>query len=221
MNRQCRDARIWGPLVVAGAALLLRGAPGPAARATTTPHAVELPALHAGAEPRGSVDYVLDAERSSVRFLVGGQLTTCPAITGHLHVRDDGSRELELDLDLGSLQPHGDQPAPTPLDPGGLLGVPRASHVLYRANLLRTTSSNLPGVTGQQWLGTLDLGERAVQQPFALWQVSLPGQPLRLQGHGPVAGGIQEPARNWFGIPSPSHVLLLGFDLAWRRHRGN
>jgi hypothetical protein len=168
---------------------------------------------------------VLDAERCSVRFLcdTGGDetLAACRRLTGRLRVQDGGERrELDLDLDLGSLQPVGE--AAPDLDLWRLLGVHRGSEVSYRASQLRRSTGTLPGVTELLWLGTLRFDGRVVQQPMVLWQVSLPGQPLRLQGHGSVAGDTYGlPSRRWLGLGTRSHVVTLGLDLAFRRERGN
>lgn len=224
MNRHCLDARVWGPLVLASALLLLRGT-GPAAPPPRdTAHAVELPQLRGAPLPSTDSDYELDVDRSTVRFLVeandGAMLTACRRIGGHLHLAGDGGRcTLELDLDLGSLEAVGGGEGE--LDLWRHLGVHRGSELFYRATLIRTATNNLPGVTQRVWLGTLRLDDRAVQQPMLLWQVSLPGQPLRLQGHGSVAGDTYGlPSHGWFGFAPHAHVVNLGLDLVWRRHRG-
>lgn len=226
MNRHCLDVRIWAPLLVATAAVLLRGGPSRPATRAVAPRCVEVPALHAAAEPRDDADYVLDAGLSSVRFLVEGngtqRLAACPRVAGHLRLRDGGSRrELELVFDLGSLQAVGS--APASLDLWQLLGVHRSSEICYRASLLRTSTSTLPGVTQRLWSGTLRLDDRVVRQPIQLWQVTLPGQPLRLQGHGSVTADTYGlPSHGWLGIHhQPPHVVTLGLDLAWRRQRGH
>lgn len=224
MRHHLLDVRIWGPLALAIAAVCWRGAPQRSLPPATIARAVELPAIRAATEPAGDVDYVLDPERSSVRFLVdvggGERLATCARVSGRLRVRDGGERrELELALDLGSLQPV-DAGLP-PLDLWQLLGVHRGSQVLYRANQIRRADSGLPGVSQRLWLGSLRFDGRVVQQPMELWQTLLPGQPLRLQGHGSVAAHTYGlPARSWFGLAHASHVVTLGLDLAFRRDRG-
>lgn len=224
MSHHLLDVRIWGPLALAIAAVCWRGAPQRPQPPATTARAVALPTVRAAPEPHGDVDYVLDPERSSVRFLVDGtggdHLAVCAHVSGRLRIRDgDDRRELELALDLGSLQPVDD--AAPPLDLWQLLGVHRSSQVLYRAHQIRSADSGLPGVTQRLWLGTLRFDGSVVQQPMELWQTLLRGQPLRLQGHGPVAADTYGlPTRGWFGLTHPSHVVILGLDLAFRRDRG-
>ncbi|MBX3463464.1 MAG: hypothetical protein KF830_09850 [Planctomycetes bacterium] len=223
MNRHCLDPRVFGPLAAAALAFALRPLPAPAAPPGHAARSVALPELHAAPEPTGDADHVLDGERSTVRFLVttGGRerLVACRRVAGSLRRASPGHhQELELRLDLASLQAADD--SATGLDLWHLLGVHRGGEVVYRARLLRTATSNLPGVGARLWLGTLRLGDRVVQQPMELWQVALPGQPLRLQGHGSVAAHAYGlPVRSWLGLAPQTHVVTLGLDLVWRRQR--
>jgi hypothetical protein len=222
MNRHCLDPRVLGPIAVATAVFLWRPLPAPAP-APVPARAVELPPLHGQVAPRDDADYVLDGDRSTVRFLVGDRgrdhLAVCRRANGRLRLPASGApAEFELELDLGSLQPVAAEAAG--LDLWELLGVHRGSQLVYRASARRHTTSELPGLTQVLWLGTLRLDDRIVQQPMELWQVRLPGQPLRLQGHGSVAGDTYGlPARSWYGLPTHSHVVTLGLDLVWRRRR--
>ena len=221
MKRAWLDPRVWGPALVAAVCFAFRMQPPPAAAVLPTPHVVELPAVHGAPPPKADTEYELDAERSSVRFLVEGNgdelLASCPNVSGRLVLRAKAeTSELELHLDLGSLVPIG-EPKST-IDLRRLLGVHRGSEVAYRATLLRSSTSNLPGVTERLWLGTLRLGSRLTRQPMQLWQSSLLGQPLRLQGHGSVdTADYGLPPRSWLGILKEQHVVTLGLDLAWKR----
>lgn len=189
--------------------------PLPAIRATDLP---TLPNLPPG---KKNLDLELDAEHSSVRFLVTGLdedlLVGCPAVTGRLVLTDAGTHGvLELQLDLASLEPL--QGAERGLDLAHVLGVHRGATITYRGELVATTSSDLPGVQQRTWLGQLRFGAQVLLQPMQLWQCSLPGKPLRLQGHGTVAGdryGL--PTRHWLALFPEAHAVTLGLDLAWRR----
>lgn len=225
MNRACLDVRIWGPFVVAAEAVLLRGSTDPGAPATTTARAVELPLLHGLPEPRGDAVYRLDPDRSSVRLRIGAdgseRLLACGRCAGRLSIRDGGAaRELELECDLAALQPVDPaQPPGAPLPSPEATG---ARQLAVRATLQHGAATELPGVVRQQWSGSVRLAAREVAPAIELWQVSLPGQPLRLQGHAVLAGAtFGPPSRSWLGLAQDSEVVVLGLDLAWRRQRGN
>ena len=220
MSHPCLDARVWLPLVVAAGWFATRARPpapeppGPPAAAMT------LPPMH-GLPPSTKEQVLeLDAEHSSVRFLVTGLrgelLVACPAVQGSLKLLAGGAGgELELRLDLASLVPLHDAAS---VDVPHVLGVHRGSEIVYRANLVATTGSDLPGVVQRTFLGTLRFGARVMQQPMQLWQCSLPGQPLRLQGHGTVAAEAYGlPKRRWLALIDEGHAVTLGLDLAWRR----
>lgn len=215
------DLRVVGPFAVALLCFLPRALPEPAPVPPPTALALPLPALHATAVPKSDQRFELDAERSSVRFLVhdgaGDLLVQCPAVTGQLHFgagNDAGT--LELRLDLASLRPVGDGPAA--IDLVDLLGIHRGEDVSFRGALVATTTIDLPGVSQRTWLGNLRFGSRVVQQALQTWQCSLPGQPLRLQGHGTVAGAHYGlPPQSLLGLFAHSHDVTLGLDLAFRR----
>ena len=221
MNRHCLDWRVLAPIAVGAVLFALRPATLPPRGQPSPQRTIELPTPVAGGLSQRDADYELDAERSTVRFFVDDgapRFAACPGVRGSLQVRTGTAPStLELELDLGSLQP---LEANAPLDLWRLLGVHRGGRITYRAELLRTATSPLPGVTERVWLGTLRLDEHAVRQPMSLWQVSLPGQPLRLQGHGTVAGATYDlPTRGWLGLAADSHAVTLGLDLVWRRRR--
>jgi hypothetical protein len=141
-------------------------------------------------------------------------------VKGTLDLEPDGTGELELVLDLATLQPlHGAAGGgDRGIDLAHVLGVYRGSTIVYRARLAATTTSDLPGVSQRTFLGTLRLGSQVLTQPMQLWQCALPGQPLRLQGHGTVAAdqyGL--PTRRWLALFPEDHAVTLGLDLAWRR----
>jgi hypothetical protein len=208
---------------VACAWFATRALPPPVPAPAPSAQSFELSAMH-GLPPSSREQRLeLAAEESSVRFLVEGTrgelLVACTAVHGSLVLgANNTGGELELHLDLGSLQPLGEPVAG--LDVAHVLGVHRGSEIVYRATLAATTTSDLPGVCQRTWLGTLRLGGRALQQPMQLWQCSLPGQLLRLQGHGSVAAADYGlPLRRVFGLLAEQHVVTLGLDLAWRRPR--
>jgi len=224
MNRHCLDLRVLGPLVVAGACFAFRLLPPPAPPPSEPPRAVDLPTPVAAPPPKGEVAYVLDAARSTVRFLVEGAdgelLAACPEMSGRVRFAAGATAgELEFTLDLASLAPIGDGPATVDLH--RLLGVHLGAKIHYRATLVRTASTPVPGVVERVWLGTLHLDQRTIRQPMQLWQCSLPGQPMRLQGHGSVdVADYGLPRRGWLGLFPEKHVVTLGLDLVWRRDGG-
>lgn len=224
MNREALDPRVLGPLAFAVACFAFRALPRPDEASAATPRAIELPPVAAAAAPRTETSYELDPTRSTARFLVegdGGELLAgCSRIAGSLRLdprRDAG--ELELRLDLGSLEPSTENRQG--IDLHRLLGVHRGGEIVYRATLARTATTPVPGVGERVWLGTLRLGGRAVRQPIQTYLCALPGQPLRLQGHGTVdVADYGLPRRTWFGLLEESHDVTLGLDLAFRRATG-
>lgn len=226
MSHPCLDPRVWLPLLLAGSWFAARARP-PAVEPPAPPAvALALPPMHGLPPSSKEQNLELDAEHSSVRFLVTGLrgelLVACPSVQGSLKLLAGGAGgELELRLDLASLVPlhdstvHGGTGG---VDVPHVLGVHRGSEIVYRANLVATTGSDLPGVVQRTFLGTLRFGSRVMQQPMQLWQCSLPGQPLRLQGHGTVAAETYGlPKRRWLALIDEGHAVTLGLDLAWRR----
>lgn len=223
MNRAVLDARVWLPLAVAGILFGFRALPTPAPLPLDEVRSFTLPTMH-GQPPAKSAQHLeLDAERSSVRFLVTGLheelLVACTSVKGTMDLEPNGSGELELELDLASLQPlHG---VDRGVDVAHVLGVYRGSTIVYRAKLVSIATSDLPGVSQRTWIGTLRFGAQVLQQPMQLWQCALPGQPLRLQGHGTVAAAnFGLPTRRWLALFPEEHAVTLGLDLAWRRRAG-
>lgn len=224
MTRAIFDLRVWLPLAIAGVCFGLRATPTPPPAPLGEVRAITLPAMH-GLPPSTKPQRLeLDPERSSVRFLVSGLaqelLVACPGVKGTLDLAPNGTGELELVLDLATLQTlHGAAGGDDRgIDVAHVLGVYRGSTIVYRARLAATTTSDLPGVSQRTFLGTLRLGSQVLTQPMQLWQCSLPGQPLRLQGHGTVAAdqyGL--PTRRWLALFPEDHAVTLGLDLAWRR----
>lgn len=221
MSRACLDWRVWGPLTFAAACFAFRLRPDEAKTDRPTPHGAALPTPVAAPSPKGETRWVLDPEKSTIRFLVEGDegelLAACTHMDGKL--RFGGKPEtgdLELHIDLAGLSSVGQ--GPSTIDVRRLLGVHLGSEIHYHGTLIRTATSPLPGVTERVWLGTLRLDERMLRQPMQLWQCSLAGPPMRLQGHGTV--DVEDyglPHRCWFGVVQESHVVTLGLDLAWRR----
>lgn len=225
MNRGALDWRLWLPLAigtVAWAGREVTAAPVAAAEPPVTALALPLPRLLT--LPVRDQVYDLDAERSYVRFLVEGEgeelLVQCPVVSGSLELRaDPAASVLELRLDLGSVVPTEEGPrSEAAIDLRHLLGVHRGNELIFRGTLLSTSTAPVPGLLHHLWLGTMRFGNRVVRQPIALWQTALPGQPVRLQGHGTVAVepyGL--PRRVWLGLVQERHVVTLGLDLAWKR----
>lgn len=221
MKNPCRDVRVWLPVTLAAAAFLPRLSPPPPGAAPAGVPALALPAVHGVAAPKVATSYELDAEASSVRFLVRGDrgelLVSCPGLHGSLQLDAGGhTGRLELRCDLGSLrvlEPQGD------LDVQHVLGVHR-NELVYRAQLVADATSDLPGVGRQIWLGTLTFGTRLRRQPIETWCCRLPARSLRLSGHGTVdAETLGLPTRRWFGIVAEHNEVTMGLDLAWRRRR--
>ncbi|MEO6594873.1 MAG: hypothetical protein ABIP94_08985, partial [Planctomycetota bacterium] len=189
-------------------------------------HSLELPALHGLVLPDAPQSYELDADKCSVRFFVegphGAVLAACPGVSGRLSFAANDptgrSGELELHLDLASLQRLGADSAA--IDGPSMRGLPRSGELVYRAQLVSSTTSDLPGVTQQSWLGTLRSGTHALRLPMQLWQCLLPGRRLRLQGRTSVdAASLGMPARRWLDFFEGPDTITLGFDLAWKRSR--
>lgn len=221
MNRHLLDARIWVPAVLGILMFLPRAWPATPPPPSPRASAVAMPALHGSPPTRTAASFELVPEHSAVHFLVRGPRgelqVPCPGVRGTLQIDPKGpGTTLELHLDLTSLP----TAAGASLDVHHVLGVHRSAEVVYRGALATTTSSDLPGVQRLLFLGRLHFGDRAVQQPMQLWQCSLPGQPLRLQGHGTVSGAaFGLPTRRWLGLLTERHEVTLGLDLAWRRSR--
>ena len=218
----------WGPPLFAALVFAAREATRPAPEPLPSPgRAIALPMLRTGAAPRQATAYRLDLPRSCIRFLVTADGVNhtydCLLANGELVVGgpDDGA-SFALQLDLASLQAVPADRAPA--DPrlvANLLGVNSGEQVTFRGTLLARTTAPIPALQLLTWIGNLRFGGRNVRQTLQLWQTAVPGQPLRLQGHGPVptaSYGLDRPG--WFGLASESHVVTLGFDLAWQRQPG-
>lgn len=224
MTRQPGFA-VWGPALFAAVVFATRELTRPPLPTPDPPgHAIALPMLRTGAQPRSRTEYRLDLPRSCIRFLVTAagveHAYDCLLAQGELVLggRDDEAR-FRLVLDLASLRP-----APSDADPADpqvlrdLLGVHSGDEVVFLGNLLARTTAPVPVLQMLTWLGTLRFGGRHVRQSLQVWQTAVPGQPIRLQGHGPVPTatyGLQR--RGWLGLFSQPHVVTLGFDLAWQR----
>lgn len=222
MNRSVLDPRVWLPVLGAVALFVLRERPAAdVAGAAPRLEVVTLPAVRASVPPLRDQDFELDGERSTVRFAIDGAsgplVVACPLVEGKLALRrDERQSELQLKLDLASLQ------ILTPgADPGELrelLGVRGSAELGYVARLQQSGTCGVPGVRELFFVGTMRCDDRVVQQPMVLWQPVLPGQPTRLQGHGTVSTAPYHlPARGWFGFARQSHVVTLGLDLVWKR----
>jgi hypothetical protein len=219
------DPRVWLPAALALVCFAPRRLPQPEPPRPTAVAGTTLPTMRGLPLPTTEQHYELDAEASTVRFQAEGPrgtlLVACTGLAGSLRLgAGSAGGTLDLVLDLGSLQ--------TIVEPAGgfdlahLLGVHRGSEIRYHAELLATTTTDLPGTSQRTWLGLLRFGVRAVRQPMQLWQCSLPGQPLRLQGHGTVAGDdFGLPRRHLLGVITEHSSVTLGLDLVWRRRRAH
>lgn len=218
MNRHLLDPRVFAPVLCGLAAFAPRALPEPSAPPPERVRARELPQLPAPKRDTKPRAWRLDADGSSVRFLVedgtARLVAACPTVTGTLQ-RDGDAGALELRIDLASATSiHSD----AGLDLHRVLGVRRADEIVYRAKLVAATPTDLPGVERLLFVGQLAFGDRVMQQPMQLWACSLPGRPLRLQGHGPVAKDAYGlPERRWLGVVPDRLQALLGLDLEWRR----
>lgn len=218
MNRLLRDPRVSAPALLAAAALAFRVLPPPPPSPPPRPVAVRLPAVHGAPEPKGAQQFELNLEASAAQFCLAGSgepaWIACRGLQGSLRLEPDGTGTLELDLDLGSLQPLAGAAVDLPM----LLGVQGHDHVRYRASLHASTRIDLPGVRQLLWLGELRLGPVRRRQPMQMWLCTLPAQPPRLLGHGvvePTGLGL----RRSDGLGSAALAVTLGLDLAWRRVR--
>ncbi|MCA8951515.1 MAG: hypothetical protein KDE27_18555 [Planctomycetes bacterium] len=225
MNRRF-DVAVFGPLIVAILIVGLRES----TRASIVPEpppgtAVALPMVRGHATPKRALAYDVDGERSGLRFLVrrgsAEQLFRCDGVRGSLVLGETGDARLQLDFDLGALRAVGDPSAPAAgFDLWDVLGTSSDAEVRYEASLVSTASTPLPCLTQKVWVGTLRFGGRIVRQPMVLWQTALPGQPLRLQGHGPVRADAYGLLRHT--LPTPlrePYEVFLGLDLAWTRRK--
>jgi hypothetical protein len=223
--RIARHLAVIGPLLVAGALFLPRALPVPRPGRPHLATPTHLPAMHGSPAARGARGFELDADASSVRFLVqhgaNEQWAICTGASGSLRLGvagNDGDLEIRLPLAAVRTLP-GDG---APLDLPQLLGVHRADEIVLRVALVARTETDLAGVTSCHWLGTLGFGSQVRRQPLLTWMCALPGKPLRLQGHGTVpASDYGLPRRGLFSFLDAPHDITLGLDLAFRRRRSD
>ncbi len=218
MNRHLLDPRVFAPVLCGLAVFAPRALPETAPAAPERVRARELPQLPPQKRDTRPRAFQLDADGSSVRFLVedgrARLVAACPTVTGTLR-RDGDNGELELRIDLASATSLASDDG---LDLHRVLGVRRADEIVYRAKLVAAATTDLPGVERLLFVGQLTFGDRVMQQPMQLWSCALPGRPLRLQGHGPVATvDFGLPDRRWLGVVPARMQTLLGLDLEWRR----
>lgn len=220
-----RPFALCGPLLVAAAVFAVRESTRPAhVEVAPSGQAVALPMLRTGALPRRRTTYRLDLPRSSVRFLVtdeGVEHTfDCGLAQGALVVGGaDETASFDLLLDLASLRPAAvEADRADPMLVRQLLGVHSGEQVTFRGTLLARTTAPIPALQLLTWTGNLRFGGRHVRQTLQLWQTAVPGQPMRLQGHGPVPTATYGLHRHgWLGLFRKPHVVTLGLDLAWQR----
>lgn len=215
-----REFRIWLPAVAAIACFATRALPKNSAAPPVESRSVSLPQLH-GMPMRARLRrFELREDDSSVRFHVTGihqqVLVACQRMSGELLLGpkpDEGTLTLKLDLaTLRSLSK----------DPSGIsipdvLGVFGNQEVVYHGKMVSVASSDLPGMVQTTWLGRIHFGSRVLAQPMQLWRCALPGQAIRLQGHGLAAtNSLGLPYRSTLGVLDEHYTITLGLDLAWR-----
>ncbi|MFM1871171.1 MAG: hypothetical protein RL398_593 [Planctomycetota bacterium] len=225
MNGPAALAAIWGPLLLGVLAFGMRELVRPTAAAQPAPgRATALPMFRNGAAPTKATEYTLDLERSTIRFLLRTGDSECrydcPLAQGALVLSaKDAECQLELTLDLAALRaadPGNDPAGPAVLRE--LLGVHRAGDIRFRGDLVSRASAPIAVLQLLTWSGPLRFGSTVVRQPLQLWQTAIPGQPIRLQGHGTVTTAAYGLRRDgWLGIFPQEHVVTLGLDLAWKR----
>ncbi|HEB54547.1 MAG TPA: hypothetical protein ENI87_14945 [bacterium] len=231
------DLLVFGPLLVGIACFVPHARPKTVAPPPERARSVALPRLHGARPSRRRRDYELDAERSSVRFLVEvgdrRMLARCPRLVGRMTLGaadDPDSGTLELELDLASLELL--ESVPAGARARDVLGVLGDLPLQLRSRRVAVTRCDLAGVEQDRWLGTAQLGARVLLQPVELWRCELPGRRLRTQGHGTVAalpyGLYQRPwlrpswlLPSWLSWGRTRIDVTVGLDLAWRRRRGD
>lgn len=218
MTSTALDLRVWLPAVVGALAFAPRALPEGAEAPPATASGKELPQLATPRRDDKPRAWRLDADGSTVRFLVHDGddrlLVACPTVDGALTRDPAGTGTLELRIDLATATPLDGTPG---LDLHRVLGVRRADVITYRGALVSTATTDLPGVERVLFVGQLAFGDRVLQQPMQLWLTRIPGRPARLQGHGPVrTDAYQLPQRGWLGFAGAPLRATLGLDLEWR-----
>lgn len=218
MNRHLLDPRVFAPVLCGLAVVAPRALPEPAPASPGRVRARELPQLPLQKRDTKARALQLDAEGSSVRFLVDDGrsrlVAACQTMTGSMR-RDGDTGELELRIDLASATSLASNAG---LDVHRVLGVRHTDEIVYRAKLVAAATSDLPGVERLLFVGQLTIGDRVIQHPMQLWSCALPGRPLRLQGHGFVpTDDWRRPERHWPVVTHARRQMLLGLDLEWRR----
>lgn len=214
---------VLGPLLCGALGFALREGLRPAPLPPPGPgRAVPLPTPSLVPFRAKAERFQLQPELSAARFLVRGDLgelqLRCPGLSGTLQFDPEpGRSSLELRLDLHTLDTVDDTPLPAEAL-RHLLGVHRSATATFRGTWTHTLSTPVPGLVQLLFDGTLELGGHVVRQSLGLWRAALPGQPLRLCGHGTVdAHDYGLPERSFLGFRQEQHLVTLGLDLAFRR----
>lgn len=214
------DWRVWLPALVAIACFGTRALPKVAATDQEKSRSITLPQLYGMPLKKRLRRFRLDADKSSARFDVKGRrrhmVAQCPKLEGELLLGPKPEQgTLTLRLDLSSLRSlskdNADFSIPDVLDVLGNL------EVVYHGTMVSAATSDLPGVMQTTWLGRVQFGSRVLAQPMQLWRCALPGQAIRLQGHGiAMANSLGLPNRFTMSLLDEQYAITLGLDLAWK-----
>jgi hypothetical protein len=214
------DWRVWLPALVAIACFSTRALPKTAATNNEKTRSITLPQLYGMPLKNRLRRFRLDAEESSARFDIKGRqqhmVAQCQQLDGELLLGpkpDQGTLTLRLDLSsMRSLsKDNSDFSIPD------VLGVLGNLEVVYHGKMISVATNDLPGVVQTTWLGRIQLGSRVLAQPMQLWRCALPGQAIRLQGHGiAVANSLGLPSRYTLSLLDEKYAITLGLDLAWK-----
>ena len=217
MTRPLADPRVVLPALVAAVCFGFRAVPQRSPDEPVAAHSVALPPLR-GLTPRGQVDYDLDPERSSVRFLVRGGagqlLADCARVEGALSLGPepvDGA--LTLRLDLASLRLR-DTPPPT-VDVHHVLGVLGDLQLVRRAlaaagaGFTLTLSGSVPGGTAAVLYGQTG----ALCPPIPVVGVELYVAPPLFDLGGTVP--VDAVGNASFPAPVPPGLVGQSFWLEW------
>jgi hypothetical protein len=218
MNRHLLDPRVWLPALLGAVVFAPRALPTPEPQPPMRARSSTLPNLPPQRRDSKSRSYRLAVAESSVRFLAEDRgdrlLVQCPDVAGAFARDGNGGGTLELRIDLATAKALAGTDG---IDLHRVLGIRRADAIVYRARLVSSATTDLAGVERLLFVGQIAFGDRVLAQPMLLWACSLPGRPLRLQGHGPVRTKEYELPQRWrLGLGGGALQVTLGLDLEWQ-----